>query len=370
MMKARWIVIIGLLLLAGCASKEGQQTDGGVQDLGDQVDPAGDAALDGASDVGADASADVPADGSVDLGEDSAPDGSTDGPSDTLEADSGLDTVAAPDEVCVPSCPEGACGDDGCGGDCGGCDAGTWCSEHQCVGCAPGAFSGTKTTGDDGLTWVSLPAGCFNLGCSEGDSLCQLNEYPVHAIVLGAFEMLETEVTEAQYLAIAGASPSCKVGGATGPDMPVECVSWFDANAFCEQVGGRLPTEDEWEYATRAGTTTAWYCGADKACLDGIAWYDQNSGETKHDVKGKLPNAWGLYDLSGNVLEWVVDWYQPNYYETSPGENPPGPEAGTRRVFRGGSFFSFDYYNRSSSRLYIEAERKYEDLGFRCVRAN
>jgi len=113
-------------------------------------------------------------------------------------------------------------------------------------------------------------------------------------------------------------------------------VSWEDARRYCEVVGGRLPTEAEWEYAARADSEDARY-----GDLDEIAWHRSNSGSKTHPVGQKLPNAWGLYDTLGNVLEWVADWYGKDYYRASliPAVDPKGPDSGSLRVLRGGSCY-------------------------------
>ena len=130
---------------------------------------------------------------------------------------------------------------------------------------------------------------------------------------------------------------------------PVDTVSWDDATEFCRRLSAmpaeraarrvyRLPTEAEWEYACRAGTTTRWYSGDDEAALRECAWFDANSGGTTHPVGEKKPNAWGLYDMHGNVWQWCSDWFSADYYKQSPPCDPPGPAAGFGRVIRGGRF--------------------------------
>jgi formylglycine-generating enzyme required for sulfatase activity len=140
---------------------------------------------------------------------------------------------------------------------------------------------------------------------------------------------------------------------------PLARVTWFGAEAFCSYHGWRLPTEAEWEYACRAGTTTALYSGGliEDECdpdvgLNGIGWYCGNSGGTSHPVREKAPNAFGLYDMAGNVNEWCADWYSPTYYMSSPIADPPGPMTGNFRVARGGDWDSFAKFCRSASRLW------------------
>jgi formylglycine-generating enzyme required for sulfatase activity len=217
------------------------------------------------------------------------------------------------------------------------------------------------------MPWVPIPGGTFMMGCSPGDDECIDGEKPPHSVTVSSFEMLETEVTESQYETVMGANPSCNFSGGGGTDNPVECVSWFDARAFCEAIGGRLPTEAEWEYAARGGTETKYYCGDDPECLNDIAWYYSNSFYHKHDVKEAEPNAYGLYDMLGNVWEWTNDWYA--VYDSSPAHNPQGPQSGSLRVYRGGSFdFPADYL-RVSFRNFGSPSFGLAYLGLRCARS-
>jgi len=222
------------------------------------------------------------------------------------------------------------------------------------------------------LTWVPIPGGTFDMGCSPGDTQCNDDEFPVHAVKLSPFDMLKTEVTESQYLAVTGVAPSCNTKTEGGDDYPVECVVWHHANAFCEKVGGRLPTEAEWEYAARGGTTTKYYCGDDPACLYKIAWGNGNSDGHKHEVGRRVPNAYGLYDMLGNVHEWTADWHGSDYYGVSHEHDPKGPGTGSYRVHRGGGFYGGSDVNlRVSYRngAFPSLSSGYF-LGFRCVRSD
>jgi formylglycine-generating enzyme required for sulfatase activity len=219
-----------------------------------------------------------------------------------------------------------------------------------------------------GNKWVAIPGGTFQMGCSPGDGACNDSEKPVHSVTLSSFEMLETEVTEGQYQAGLGSKPSCHYNGASDSGMPVECVSWFDASEFCELIGGRLPTEAEWEYAARGGKTTRYYCGSNESCLGSIAWYSLNSGDKKHPVKEKSPNDYGLYDMLGNVKEWVNDWS--GAYGADAQTDPQGPGNGSNRVGRGGSFAdpSYVFFLRVSTRDHFDPSGTYYPFGFRCSR--
>ncbi|MBM4355694.1 MAG: hypothetical protein FJ109_18210, partial [Deltaproteobacteria bacterium] len=260
---------------------------------------------------------------------------------------------------CAAACAGKECGDDGCGGSCGTCAQGKKCGPQG------------KCVDPTALVWKPIPGGTFMMGCSPGDGDCFSDEKPSHSVTLSPFQILETEVTEAQYFKVTGKDPSCDWGDGGGPDSPVECVDWYESKAFCEAVApkGRLCTEAEWEYAARGGTTTKYYCGDNASCLGGIAWYGSNSGDHKHDVKGKAPNAYGLYDMLGNVWEWTADWYSSGYYSVSPANNPQGPNSGSYRVERGGGFGHDDYYLRVSYRSAGVPSDVYDGLGLRCCRS-
>ncbi len=205
-----------------------------------------------------------------------------------------------------------------------------------------------KTVG--GMEFVYIRGGEFMMGSPDGEGYS--NEHPRHLVKVGGFWMGKFEVTQNQYEDIVGNNPSYFKGLFRG-SYPVETVSWNDARQFCQKfsqkysVQARLPYEAEWEYACRAGSTTSYYWGD---VFDGnYLWYYGNSGNTTHAVGGKLPNAWGLYDMSGNVWEWCEDWYE-TYYGSSPYENPTGPGSGSYRVLRGGSWDNNDDGSRPAYR--------------------
>jgi formylglycine-generating enzyme required for sulfatase activity len=177
-----------------------------------------------------------------------------------------------------------------------------------------------------------------------------------------------TEVTQAQYEAVMGTNPS-KFKGATNP---VETVSWNDATEFCKKLSEktrqavRLPTEAEWEYACRAGIKTGFSFGDADDGLGDYAWYNANSGGTTHPVAKKKPNAWGLYDMHGNVWEWCADWC--GDYPKGAVTDPQGPASGSYRVLRGGAWITDPDICRSALRRNdISPGGRYFDFGFRVV---
>jgi formylglycine-generating enzyme required for sulfatase activity len=205
------------------------------------------------------------------------------------------------------------------------------------LGPTPGAV---KVNPKDGLKYVWIPPGTFMMGCSPGDTECFDAEKPLHQVMITkGFWMGQTEVTVAAYRRFVGstgtqmpAAPNFNAGW-NNQDMPIVNVTWDEATAFCGWAGGRLPTEAEWEYAARAGSTEARY-----GSLDEVAWHSANSGGRTHEVAQKRANGFGLYDTLGNVWEWVNDWYDDDYYQNSSSQDPSGPASGQFRVLRGGSW--------------------------------
>lgn len=225
----------------------------------------------------------------------------------------------------------------------------------------------------DGIQYVWVAAGTFVMGCSPGDSECKENEKPAHQVTItGGFWMTRTPVTVGaykrytratkQYMPFAPEFPSSNADW-KNDDMPIVNVSWDDAQGYCTWAGGRLPTEAEWEYAARAGTREPRY-----GPLDEIAWYDENTRCNPQPVRGKRPNAFGLYDMLGNVEEWVNDWYDEEYYHVSPSHDPSGPRRGQKRIQRGGCVLFGPSEIRVSRRSEIPRDHCWELRGFRCVR--
>jgi len=220
-----------------------------------------------------------------------------------------------------------------------------------------------------GIDMIACAGGTFSMGSRSGGS----DEQPVTTVTLSPFWLAKTEVTQAQWEALMGSNPSHFKGG----QLPVENVSWGDAMEFCrklterERQAGRLPTgtiytlptEAQWEYACRAGTTGD-YAGE----VDAMAWYGKNSGAATHAVGTKQANAWGLHDMHGNVLEWCLDWYGP--YLGGRVTDPKSVPSGTNRVYRGGSWSYVAYIARSAFRNNYNPDLRNYNFGFRPARSS
>ena len=177
------------------------------------------------------------------------------------------------------------------------------------------------------------------------------------------------EVTQAEWEAVMGSNPS----RFKGANRPVEQVSWNDCQTFINKLNSasgfhfRMPTEAEWEYAARGGSSSRGYKYAGGNDINAVAWYDGNSGRQTHDVGTKRPNELGIYDMSGNVWEWCSDWYGDKYYGSSSSTNPKGPSSGSYRVSRGGSWNSIARYCRVANRDFSDPDFRIIDLGLRLV---
>ena len=221
------------------------------------------------------------------------------------------------------------------------------------------------------MEMLLVPAGIFTMGCTASNTYgCDAQEIPKHSVTLTqAFYMGRYEVTQSQWVAVMGSNQSRFQGQSDSASRPVEFVSWNIIQGYLSTTGMRLPSEAEWEYACRAGTTTAFNNGSsDDNTVGSIAWYDGNSGGETHAVGGKAANALGLHDMAGNVWEWVNDWHDGNYYSVSPSTNPTGPLSGAYPVIRGGSFYGLTYSLRSSYRAYSPPGYMADIIGFRVAR--
>jgi formylglycine-generating enzyme required for sulfatase activity len=232
-----------------------------------------------------------------------------------------------------------------------------------------------------GMKLVLIPAGEFLMGSPDSDKDAQADEKPQHRVrITRPFYLGAYEVTQGQFQAVTGMNPSRFKGS---DDLPMECVSWEDAMAFCSRLNElekgqlqgeiyRLPTEAEWEYACRAGTSTRFGFGDDEGALGEYAWFAGNrDGKQHHPVGQKRPNAWGLYDMHGNVLEWCWDWYEWKYYVNLPGTDPSGASGSWGRVCRGGSWVWWSDYPRFCRVAYRNANTpgcRLDCLGFRVAR--
>jgi formylglycine-generating enzyme required for sulfatase activity len=222
----------------------------------------------------------------------------------------------------------------------------------------PSAAAGeTKVNPKDGLPYVWVAPGKFGMGCSSVDAECRDDEKPAHPVTITkGFWIGKTEVTQDAFQRVMGKNPSYHAGAG----LPVEKVAWNVAQSYCVSVAMRLPTEAEWEFAARGGDLSSRY-GAPMA----IAWFLGDSDKQTHLVAGKRANGYGLYDMLGNVWEWVADWYGP--YKAAPATDPQGPETGDSRVIRGGAWNSPRLNVRASIRDKGAPNYRYYTIGFRCA---
>lgn len=211
---------------------------------------------------------------------------------------------------------------------------------------------------------VLIPAGEFIMG--SGLPIGNPNERPAHSVYLDAFYIDKYEVTQKQYKEVMGENPSFWIGS----DLPVECVTWFEAKEYCEKVGKRLPTEAEWEKAAKGGRNDIWAGTSNVENLAEYAWCDDTNAQGRtHPVGLKKPNGYGIYDMSGNVQEWIADWFNSGYYKISPKDNPKGPDKGVFKILRGGDWDHHKYEIRTSNRYVKTGDVRYGDNGFRCAKS-
>ena len=269
-------------------------------------------------------------------------------------------------EIPMRACAAEEC-DDGIDND---CDREIDCSDSDCTGDFPCTQS-----------MVLLPSGCFDMGdaFAEGDN----NELPPHTVcITSSFYMDAHEVTNAEY-AVCVSAGGCTAPGASNSntrdayygnpiydDYPVIYVNWTHANDYCAWAGKRLPTEAEWEYAARGGLSGKRYpwgdtiSTADANYCDACNLVDSDTSP----VENYASNGYGLFDMAGNVAEWVNDWYQADYYSVSPADDPPGPVSGTSRVKRGGAWSEGSFNNRVAFRAGNTPDLHQHHGGFRCAR--
>jgi formylglycine-generating enzyme required for sulfatase activity len=225
-----------------------------------------------------------------------------------------------------------------------------------------------------GMEFIEIPAGEFLMGCSNSDTECDENrERPQHYVMItNSFYIGKYEVTQGEWKKVMGNNPSDFVN--CGEDCPVENISWNNAQKFIGELCKReeqspckyrLPTEAEWEYSARAGGSAGSKYFWGDSINDEYLWYDENSGKTTHPVGKKKPNAWGLYDMTGNVWEWVGDWFGP--YRIYPSNDPKGIYIGESRVFRGGSWYNNAKNTRVSYRGIHAPDYGDHGNGFRLV---
>ncbi|MCE9635939.1 MAG: formylglycine-generating enzyme family protein [Planctomycetes bacterium] len=262
------------------------------------------------------------------------------------------------------------------------------------------AFDGTETFGFDGhrheiavfahaatgLEFSLIPGGTFLKGSPDGEAERSSYEGPQHSVTIpGAFLLCRTETTQAGWERVMGKNPST---GTIGADHPVETVSWNDAQSFCGKTGLRLPSESEWEYSCRAGTTTRFWSGDDEAGLKRVAWFGRDPGAwtqmmnrlrgwlrqappatDHHPAALKGANPFGLHDIHGNVWEWCEDAWQPDYVGAPADGAARRSEAASDRVIRGGGWSSTARYARSAIRGRITPGLRLSSLGFRPARS-
>jgi len=222
----------------------------------------------------------------------------------------------------------------------------------------PGVRS--KINAADGQIYVWIPPGSFAMGCSRGDNDCAPDELPVHTVrIRRGFWLARTEATNGQW--VKHMKPAPRLDRAGTDSHPVVGMERVEAKEYCGKIGGRLPTEAEWEYAARAGSTDRYY-----DTLAQIAWFETNSDDQPHPVGQKEPNAYGLYDMLGNVYEWVLDRYYNKYDDTTDEIEEPLPP-NSSAVTRGGAWQVDAKGLRVSNR--VDVPRDYADLdtGFRCA---
>ena len=238
----------------------------------------------------------------------------------------------------------------------------------------------------DGIAFISIPAGKFIMGTTDANRAALEKakawnhlyecERPAHEVTISRpFLISKCEITQKQWREVMDKNPSAF----KGPNLPVDSVSWEEVQMFIKKLNDRgkgryrLPTEAEWEYCCRAGGAGLFGAAADSEGItvekiEEFSWCRNNAGNRTHPVGEKKPNAWGLYDMHGNVWEWCLDWYGTDFYKKAPGKDPRNNEPGTERVFRGGSWFLEPQNLRAGFRGGNLPNFKSQYVGFRLVR--
>jgi formylglycine-generating enzyme required for sulfatase activity len=239
------------------------------------------------------------------------------------------------------------------------------------------------------IEWVPVEGGPFQMGSGES------GESPIHPVILSGFQISKYEITNQQYCDFLNNKgviqadgcyneteyidinfSRCQIGHdgsqfmvkSGSENLPVIDVTWYGAEAFCEWMGGRLPTEAEWEFSSRGGNQSEGTTYSGSNDVNEVAWFKGNSGGFCHPVGLKQPNELGLYDMTGNVNEWCKDWWDGDYYSISVQEDPQGPPGGMWKVLRGGSWFDQAYESRCTYRHGYGPDGKNVTIGFRCVK--
>ena len=223
----------------------------------------------------------------------------------------------------------------------------------------------------DGLEYVWIPPGTFMMGCVPGDTACHADEKPRHRVTISSgFWMSRWEVTVEAYKKFASATERSMPPAPSFNESweekkhPINRVTWSDAETYCKWAGGRLPTEAEWEYAARGGREGLKYPIGNELTPQGARFRANGTAPV-----GQYPaNGYGLHDMSGNVREWVGDWYAGEYYQNSPSADPPGPASGQPRVVRGGAWYFGPRLLRASFRFRYLPDNWSDSIGFRCAR--
>lgn len=221
---------------------------------------------------------------------------------------------------------------------------------------------------ETGMEFIFVQGGCYQMGCGDWTSECQNDEIPVHAVCINDFWLGKYEVTQGQWQKIMGRNPAFFK---LGDDYPVETISWEHTQQFLAALNRktnksfRLPTEAEWEYAARSKGMNEKYAGGNK--IENFSWCSFNSDQKTQKVGTKKPNRLGFHDMSGNVSEWVQDFYLSDYYNKSPEKNPQGPKTGQGHVYRGGCWGNVPGFLRVVARAWNPPDIGINTIGLRIL---